>query len=249
MLALATIASLAGGARARAARRVAGRLSLAVAVFTVIVVLSQLVNDPPAVVGRRGPGKAVGIWLALAGAGLMVAGAVLAVRAQPSPAIRGATGAQHDDEPSALTATWRSSAPATPSRTAAAAEQVGRLLARARRGGGVRRPRRRDGGGLPRRQARRRHHRRHPARASTARRRTPTWTWPSRPAWARRATRWWCARADVLVAVGGGYGTLSEIALALKAGKRVIGLGSWDIDGVVARVDGAPRRPSERRSS
>jgi uncharacterized protein (TIGR00725 family) len=37
---------------------------------------------------------------------------------------------------------------------------------------------------------------------------------------------------DVLVAVGGGYGTLSEIALALKAGKRVIGLGSWEIPGM-----------------
>jgi uncharacterized protein (TIGR00725 family) len=40
--------------------------------------------------------------------------------------------------------------------------------------------------------------------------------------------------ADALVAVGGGYGTLSEIALALKAGKRVVGLGSWGIDGVEA---------------
>jgi uncharacterized protein (TIGR00725 family) len=45
------------------------------------------------------------------------------------------------------------------------------------------------------------------------------------------------ARAgDVLIAVGGAYGTLSEIALALRAGKPVVGLGSWDIDGVV-RVD------------
>jgi uncharacterized protein (TIGR00725 family) len=40
--------------------------------------------------------------------------------------------------------------------------------------------------------------------------------------------------ADVLIAVGGEYGTLSEIALGLKAGKRVIGLGTWDIDGVEA---------------
>jgi uncharacterized protein (TIGR00725 family) len=38
--------------------------------------------------------------------------------------------------------------------------------------------------------------------------------------------------ADALVAVGGGYGTLSEIALALKAGKRVVGLDTWDIEGV-----------------
>lgn len=37
---------------------------------------------------------------------------------------------------------------------------------------------------------------------------------------------------DVLVAVGGGHGTLSEIALALKAGKRVIGLDTWAIEGV-----------------
>jgi uncharacterized protein (TIGR00725 family) len=38
--------------------------------------------------------------------------------------------------------------------------------------------------------------------------------------------------ADALVAVGGAYGTLSEIALALTAAKPVVGLGSWPIDGV-----------------
>lgn len=38
--------------------------------------------------------------------------------------------------------------------------------------------------------------------------------------------------ADALIAIGGAYGTLSEIALALKGGKRVIGIGTWDIDGV-----------------
>ena len=43
--------------------------------------------------------------------------------------------------------------------------------------------------------------------------------------------------ADELVSVGGGYGTLSEIALALKAGKRVVGIGSWDVDGVEAAPD------------
>jgi uncharacterized protein (TIGR00725 family) len=40
--------------------------------------------------------------------------------------------------------------------------------------------------------------------------------------------------ADALIAVAGGYGTLSEIALALKAGKPVAGLGTWEIEGVVA---------------
>jgi uncharacterized protein (TIGR00725 family) len=53
--------------------------------------------------------------------------------------------------------------------------------------------------------------------------------------------------ADVVVAVGGGYGTLSEIALALKAGKRVVGLGSWEIDGVVA-ADGPEAAVAEALS-
>jgi uncharacterized protein (TIGR00725 family) len=38
--------------------------------------------------------------------------------------------------------------------------------------------------------------------------------------------------ADALVAVGGGYGTLSEIALALRHDKRVVGLATWEIDGI-----------------
>ena len=36
--------------------------------------------------------------------------------------------------------------------------------------------------------------------------------------------------ADVLVAVGGEYGTLSEIATALNLGKSVIALRSWKLD-------------------
>jgi uncharacterized protein (TIGR00725 family) len=43
--------------------------------------------------------------------------------------------------------------------------------------------------------------------------------------------------ADAVIAIGGGYGTLSEIALALKAGKRVVGLGTWEIEGVLAVDD------------
>jgi len=39
--------------------------------------------------------------------------------------------------------------------------------------------------------------------------------------------------SDAVVALSGGYGTLSEIALALKANKPVIGLETWkDIPGV-----------------
>lgn len=47
--------------------------------------------------------------------------------------------------------------------------------------------------------------------------------------------------ADALIAVGGAYGTLSEIALALKAGKPVVGLGTWRLgDGAPAGAGGTP---------
>jgi uncharacterized protein (TIGR00725 family) len=49
--------------------------------------------------------------------------------------------------------------------------------------------------------------------------------------------------ADAVIAIGGGYGTLSEIALALKAGKRVVGLETWDVEGV-ERAD-SPRAAVE----
>lgn len=42
--------------------------------------------------------------------------------------------------------------------------------------------------------------------------------------------------ADVLIAVDGEYGTLSEIAYGLIYGRRVIGLGTWDISGVEAAL-------------
>jgi len=38
---------------------------------------------------------------------------------------------------------------------------------------------------------------------------------------------------DALIAVGGSYGTLSEIAIALKTGCPVFGLATWEIEGVV----------------
>ena len=37
--------------------------------------------------------------------------------------------------------------------------------------------------------------------------------------------------ADVVIAVGGAYGTLSEIALALKTGTPVVGIRSWELAG------------------
>jgi uncharacterized protein (TIGR00725 family) len=50
--------------------------------------------------------------------------------------------------------------------------------------------------------------------------------------------------ADALVAIGGAWGTLSEIALALKGGRPVVGLGTWElaragepVEGIVAATD------------
>ena len=44
--------------------------------------------------------------------------------------------------------------------------------------------------------------------------------------------------ADAVIAIGGAYGTLSEIGLALKAKTPVIGLRTWEIDGI-EQVDSA----------
>jgi uncharacterized protein (TIGR00725 family) len=41
--------------------------------------------------------------------------------------------------------------------------------------------------------------------------------------------------ADAVIAVSGGYGTLSEIGLALKMGRPVVGLGTWGL-----QYDGQP---------
>lgn len=39
--------------------------------------------------------------------------------------------------------------------------------------------------------------------------------------------------ADILIAIDGEYGTLSEIAFALKMKKPVIGIHTWDIQGII----------------
>jgi uncharacterized protein (TIGR00725 family) len=50
--------------------------------------------------------------------------------------------------------------------------------------------------------------------------------------------------ADAAVAVGGAYGTLSEIALALSAGLGVVGIDTWAIDGL--EVAGSPEAAVRR---
>ncbi len=39
--------------------------------------------------------------------------------------------------------------------------------------------------------------------------------------------------SDVIIAVDGRYGTLTEIAYGRIYGKKIIGLGTWDIEGVI----------------
>ena len=94
---------------------------------------------------------------------------------------------------------------------------------RARRGDGRRQPRRARGG---------RHRHRDPSRAPIAARPTSGCGSRSPPAWASCATPWWSRTADAVVAVGGAYGTLSEIALALNAGIGVVGYDTWPIEGI-----------------
>lgn len=40
-----------------------------------------------------------------------------------------------------------------------------------------------------------------------------------------------------VIAVGGGYGTLSEIAFALKTGKPVVGINSWEVSEDIVRAE------------
>lgn len=39
--------------------------------------------------------------------------------------------------------------------------------------------------------------------------------------------------ADAVIAIGGSHGTLSEIAIALKTGRPVYGINTWNIEGVI----------------
>ena len=44
--------------------------------------------------------------------------------------------------------------------------------------------------------------------------------------------------ATGIIAIGGSFGTLSEIALALKAGKSVVGLDTWDVSDEIIEATG-----------
>lgn len=44
--------------------------------------------------------------------------------------------------------------------------------------------------------------------------------------------------ADAVIAIGGEWGTLSEIALAMKMGRRVVGIDTWELSKGRRRVEG-----------
>jgi hypothetical protein len=54
--------------------------------------------------------------------------------------------------------------------------------------------------------------------------------------------------SDAVIAVGGGHGTLSEIAFALKLGRPVVGLATWDVHGI-ERLPARRRDPTGRAPS
>jgi uncharacterized protein (TIGR00725 family) len=48
--------------------------------------------------------------------------------------------------------------------------------------------------------------------------------------------------SDVLIAIGGEYGTLSEVAFALKLGRPVVGVGTWQLERPDGNLDDAVTR-------
>jgi uncharacterized protein (TIGR00725 family) len=54
--------------------------------------------------------------------------------------------------------------------------------------------------------------------------------------------------ADAVIAVGGGWGTLSEIGLALKMGRPVVGLGTWELQRQGQAVPGIRQATSAQQA-
>jgi len=54
--------------------------------------------------------------------------------------------------------------------------------------------------------------------------------------------------ADALIAVGGEFGTLSEIALAMKIGVPVVGLRTWELGRAGTTIDAFPRARSAQEA-
>jgi uncharacterized protein (TIGR00725 family) len=54
--------------------------------------------------------------------------------------------------------------------------------------------------------------------------------------------------ADVVIAVGGEFGTLSEVAFALKTGVPVVGLDTWELAKAGGPVEAFPRASSPKEA-
>jgi hypothetical protein len=76
-LALSTIFALVAGTGV-VRQEISPVVMLIITLTTLVIVVAQIINDPPAVAGAAGPAQDIGIWLALGGAALMVAGALAA---------------------------------------------------------------------------------------------------------------------------------------------------------------------------
>ncbi|MBN1527718.1 MAG: hypothetical protein JW895_01560 [Thermoleophilaceae bacterium] len=76
-LAAGTAAALLADAGVAALRSPLSGRALPLAAAALLLVLVQVVNDPPLVLGTSGPDQTTGIWLALGGAVLMTLGAVV----------------------------------------------------------------------------------------------------------------------------------------------------------------------------
>ena len=76
-LALGTAAALVGETGVAVPRTPATGRALPLALLALVIVLVQLVNDPPLVLGGSGPAHATGIWLAVGGSVLMTVGALV----------------------------------------------------------------------------------------------------------------------------------------------------------------------------
>ena len=54
--------------------------------------------------------------------------------------------------------------------------------------------------------------------------------------------------ADALIAIGGEFGTLSEVAFALKTGVPVVGLGTWELVKGGRTIDAFPQAASPQEA-
>jgi uncharacterized membrane protein len=75
-LALSTIFAIVAGSRL-VKQDVSPSVMVIITLTTLVVVVTQILNDPPAVAGDTGPEQDIGLWLALGGGAPLVVGVLL----------------------------------------------------------------------------------------------------------------------------------------------------------------------------